>query len=104
MSALPAAYVRSLQAGTNGVVAVILCLVSFSASAYAHGGGLDATACHTNRKMGDYHCPRGGGSGTLGAPDASRTPPGRTMNAVAAPRTTGPGQTCYRRPRGGTYP
>ncbi|MGT2490306.1 YHYH domain-containing protein [Cupriavidus basilensis] len=43
----------------------------FSASVYAHGGGLDATGCHINRKTGDYHCHRGGGSATLVAPDAS---------------------------------
>lgn len=24
----------------------------------AHGGGLDAQGCHTNRKTGDYHCHR----------------------------------------------
>ncbi len=24
----------------------------------AHGGGLDANGCHTNRKTGDYHCHR----------------------------------------------
>ncbi|WP_431104932.1 YHYH domain-containing protein [Roseateles noduli] len=22
----------------------------------AHGGGLNADSCHTNRKTGDYHC------------------------------------------------
>lgn len=26
--------------------------------AHAHGGGLDANGCHTNRKTGDYHCHR----------------------------------------------
>jgi hypothetical protein len=25
----------------------------------AHGGGLNAEGCHTNRKTGDYHCHRG---------------------------------------------
>lgn len=24
----------------------------------AHGGGLNAAGCHTNRKTGDYHCHR----------------------------------------------
>lgn len=24
----------------------------------AHGGGLDASGCHMNRKTGDYHCHR----------------------------------------------
>jgi hypothetical protein len=27
-------------------------------SAAAHGGGLNAEGCHTNRKTGDYHCHR----------------------------------------------
>jgi len=26
--------------------------------AWAHGGGLDAKGCHTNRKTGEYHCHR----------------------------------------------
>ena len=28
------------------------------ASAYAHGGGLNAQGCHNNRKTGGYHCHR----------------------------------------------
>ncbi len=32
------------------------------ASAAAHPGGLNAEGCHNNRKTGDYHCHRGGGS------------------------------------------
>lgn len=27
-----------------------------------HGGGLDASGCHHDRKNGGYHCHRGGGS------------------------------------------
>ncbi|WP_084085381.1 YHYH domain-containing protein [Cupriavidus sp. USMAA2-4] len=103
MSALTAVYVHSLQAGANRVVAVLLCSISFSTSVYAHGGGLDAAGCHTNRKTGDYHCHRRGGSANLIAPDDSRTPPSRATNAFAAPRTTVSGQTCYTGPRGGTY-
>lgn len=30
--------------------------------AVAHGGGLDARGCHTNRKTGEYHCHRSGGA------------------------------------------
>lgn len=30
--------------------------------AVAHPGGLNAEGCHNNRKTGDYHCHRGGGS------------------------------------------
>ena len=40
MSAPTAAHIRSLQAGANGVVAVLLRSISFSTSVYAHGGGL----------------------------------------------------------------
>ena len=29
-----------------------------ASSAFAHGGGLNAEGCHTNRKTGDYHCHR----------------------------------------------
>lgn len=29
-----------------------------AAGAIAHGGGLNAEGCHTNRKTGDYHCHR----------------------------------------------
>lgn len=103
MSAPTAAQVRSLQAVANGVVTVLLCSISFSTSVYAHGGGLDAAGCHTNRKTGDYHCHRGSAGANLVAPDAYRTPPSRATNALAAPRTTGSGQTCYTGPRGGTY-
>lgn len=33
-------------------------LTTFIAPAFAHGGGLNAEGCHTNRKTGDYHCHR----------------------------------------------
>jgi hypothetical protein len=42
--------------------ALVLTLGAGVASAGAHGGGLDADGCHTNRKTGDYHCHRGGGA------------------------------------------
>ena len=32
--------------------------LSLSTPAGAHGGGLNAEGCHTNRKTGDYHCHR----------------------------------------------
>ena len=31
---------------------------SFPTVTSAHGGGLDASGCHTNRRTGDYHCHR----------------------------------------------
>lgn len=32
--------------------------IVFSANAFAHGGGLNASGCHNNRKTGGYHCHR----------------------------------------------
>lgn len=34
----------------------------------AHGGGLNAEGCHTNRKTNDYHCHRGSGAKKPKAP------------------------------------
>lgn len=39
--------------------------------AAAHGGGLDAQGCHTNRKTGDRHCHRGPGAAAAGADGAN---------------------------------
>lgn len=37
-------------------------LLAATSAAFAHGGGLDSSGCHTNRKIGDRHCHRGSGS------------------------------------------
>lgn len=34
-------------------------LLAATPAAFAHGGGLDSSGCHTNRKTGDRHCHRG---------------------------------------------
>lgn len=34
----------------------VLATSLFVAEAMAHGGGLDANRCHTDRKTGRYHC------------------------------------------------
>jgi len=69
--------------------------VLVSGAAVAHGGGLDSSGCHTNRKTGDYHCHRGSGS-TSGD--------GESSTKKAATQTPSPsGPTCYTGPRGGTY-
>jgi len=64
--------------------------------AVAHGGGLDSSGCHTNRKTGDYHCHR---SSNVAA-QRSALPPqneaGRNSPARSDP-------TCYTGPRGGRY-
>lgn len=41
-----------------------------STAATAHGGGLNADGCHTNRKKGDYHC-----HGSPRTPAPAVTPP-----------------------------
>jgi hypothetical protein len=38
----------------------LFCLAAaFSASTWAHGGGLDGYGCHNDHKHGGYHCHRG---------------------------------------------
>ena len=38
---------------------MVTAILVISANAvFAHGGGLNANGCHTNRKTGDYHCHR----------------------------------------------
>jgi hypothetical protein len=37
---------------------LILMSLMWGANGQAHGGGLDASGCHHNRKTGDYHCHR----------------------------------------------
>lgn len=41
-----------------GLAALGLLLQIAAPRAFAHGGGLDANGCHTNRKTGEYHCHR----------------------------------------------
>jgi hypothetical protein len=75
---------------------IFLLALSIPVLAHAHGGGLDANGCHTNRKTGDYHCH--GGKAASAAPSA---PPPRQANGFMP---TSPGQpTCHVGPRGGTY-
>lgn len=50
------------------LIATALMLVSAPQVAFAHGGGLNAQGCHTNRNTGDYHCHPGRGSARAAAP------------------------------------
>ncbi|HEY8359268.1 MAG TPA: YHYH domain-containing protein [Ramlibacter sp.] len=77
---------------------LIASLLAVPILAQAHGGGLDGQGCHTNRKTGDYHCHRGGGSNSAAAPAESR----QVAAPAAAPSNSG-GATCFTGPRGGTY-
>lgn len=81
-----------------------LALAFDPAGALAHGGGLDASGCHTNRKTNDYHChggapSSGGGTGSssgsrgsmyiapVAAPSPRRSQPKQAAPALAGPAT-----------------
>tara|TARA_B100000676_G_scaffold312300_1_gene385833 strand:+ start:730 stop:1275 length:546 start_codon:yes stop_codon:yes gene_type:complete len=52
---------------SRGMITILI--LFFNLEVLAHGGGLNAQGCHNNRKTGDYHCHRGGGSsGSRSAP------------------------------------
>jgi Putative peptidoglycan binding domain len=40
---------------------IAILLISSASPTLAHGGGLDASGCHHDRKHGGYHCHNGGG-------------------------------------------
>jgi len=67
-------------------------LATLPAPCQAHGGGLDATGCHTNKKTGDYHCH--GDSKPASAPASQPSNGGSTYRAPApAPRRSPPKAT-----------
>lgn len=62
-----------------------LVLASPATPLAAHGGGLDAAGCHTNRKTGDYHCHRGGAAASSrGAARARASSGGAFRNCTEA--------------------
>ncbi|WP_428417916.1 YHYH domain-containing protein [Methylibium sp.] len=83
-------------------IALASLLAVAGASAHAHGGGLNAEGCHTNRKTGDYHCHRSPAAATpqRGVVPTQSAAPAQRL-AEPAPTPTGP--TYYVGPRGGTY-
>ncbi|WP_318036390.1 YHYH domain-containing protein [Cupriavidus pinatubonensis] len=81
-----------------------LIFFSLAGTAGAHGGGLNAEGCHTNRKTGEYHCQRGRGPVSSSAsPGASTLAGGSAKSLEATPRGSGAGPVCYTGPRGGMY-
>ncbi len=68
----------------------------------AHGGDLDGSGCHTNRKTGEYHCHRGGYTAPAATP---RTIPQSNTRSYTPTMPTYPSvdSTCYTGPRGGRY-
>jgi len=65
---------------------VVFFAVALSPPTWGHGGGLDQSGCHHNRKTGDYHCHR--------APKAQPAP---------AKNVSASDNTCHTGPRGGRY-
>ena len=55
--------------------------------ALAHGGGLDANGCHTNKKTGDFPCHGGGSPSSSPSPSPS---PSRSVYSAPAPRRRQP--------------
>jgi hypothetical protein len=91
-------------------LASLLLTMLLSTCSWAHGGGLDANGCHTNRKTGDYHCHGGTTkiSTTSGAPSPAATGNQPARLVPSAPKDAAPTQQalppgCYVGPRGGTY-
>lgn len=83
-----------------------------SPTIWGHGGGLNASGCHNNRKTGDYHCHRGAAPAALKG--AQRSRPNQLITSVPGQRIGSQAQdvrpmagsgrpTCYVGPRGGTY-
>lgn len=78
------------------LIVLFVLAVASARPAFAHGGGLDANGCHTNRKTGDYHCHRSpaskskSGTGNLRQNlDRSAPPNGRAFRNCAEARATG---------------
>lgn len=78
-------------------LATLICLPPV---AFAHGGGLNAEGCHTNRKTGDYHCH---GGQAAQQPRQSQNAASGASASRAAPPGNGGSPTCFTGPRGGTY-
>ncbi|WP_157271443.1 YHYH domain-containing protein [Azohydromonas aeria] len=79
---------------------VAAAVLTTSLQALAHGGGLDASGCHHNRKTGDYHCHR-----TQPEPVRSVSNPtaGDTLHEGRPTAAALGAPTCHVGPRGGTY-
>lgn len=68
--------------------------------AAAHGGGLDASGCHNERRTGDYHCHRAPAVNLTRQPSERFVALERAAPASADRRAV---PVCYVGPKGGTY-
>lgn len=50
-------------------LSVLTLLLLIPSISLAHGGGLDSSGCHKNRKTGDYHCHRAPAQAPRSAPE-----------------------------------
>ncbi|WP_229710719.1 excalibur calcium-binding domain-containing protein [Novosphingobium indicum] len=66
--------------------------------ALAHGGGLNAEGCHTNRKTGEYHCHRSGQSSQSSSRSSSSQP------LYSQPRRNGAYRNCKEARAAGAAP
>jgi hypothetical protein len=66
---------------------LLLAALAGLGAAWAHGGGLNAEGCHTNRKTGEYHCHR---SASAGAPRRPTVAPENLSPSFAAPAGRAP--------------
>jgi hypothetical protein len=78
-------------------------LMAVSFQTMAHGGGLDASGCHHNRKTGDYHCHRA--PAMPAQPPSSKAAVGEVHSDLPQPQgsNTLREPTCHVGPRGGPY-
>lgn len=79
------------------ILSLLALLLAVPQALMAHPGGLNSEGCHNNRKTGDYHCHRGGGS----SPPAERSTPRQSF--LAAP-TGGAFRNCAEARTAGAAP
>lgn len=63
---------------------IIVAIVLTTGSAWGHGGRLDKSGCHHDRKRGGYHCHGGGGSSSSGGGGRSSLTPIKPLKLTEA--------------------
>jgi len=78
------------------ITAGLLMLPVPAGPALAHGGGLNAEGCHTNRKTGEYHCHR--------SPNQSSSRSNAQQSRNVQPRRNGAYRNCTEARAAGAAP
>lgn len=68
-----------------GCIVMTFASWAISENVFSHGGGLDSSGCHHNRKTGGYHCHRSYG-GSSRSSRSSRKPRANKMDLTAIPK------------------